>query len=53
MNLRTKLLIGYLVFVAALAVLGVWSAWHSGPGKPNTPSTIFCGTKERSPPEES
>jgi PAS domain S-box-containing protein len=28
MNLRTKLLIGYLVFVAALAVLGVWSAWH-------------------------
>jgi PAS domain S-box-containing protein len=28
MNLRPKLLIGYLVFVAALAVLGVWSAWH-------------------------
>lgn len=28
MNLRTKLLIGYLVFVAALIVLGGWSAWH-------------------------
>ncbi len=28
MNLRTKLLIGYLIFVAALIVLGGWSAWH-------------------------
>lgn len=28
MNLRTKLLIGYLVFVAALVLLGGWSAWH-------------------------
>jgi PAS domain S-box-containing protein len=28
MNLRTKLLIGYLIFVGALIVLGVWSAWH-------------------------
>lgn len=28
MNLRTKLLIGYLVFVAALIVLGGWSTWH-------------------------
>ncbi len=28
MNLRTKLLIGYLIFVAALVVLGGWSAWH-------------------------
>ena len=28
MNLRTKLLLGYLVFVAALVVLGAWSAWR-------------------------
>jgi two-component system, NtrC family, sensor histidine kinase KinB len=28
MNLRTKLLASYLVFVAALVVLGVWSAWR-------------------------
>lgn len=28
MNLRTKILIGYLIFVAALVVLGGWSAWH-------------------------
>lgn len=28
MNLRNKLLIGYLVFVAALVLLGGWSAWH-------------------------
>ena len=28
MSLRTKLLIGYLVFVAALMVLGGWSAWR-------------------------
>src|SRR5262245_24404477 len=28
MNLRTKLLAGYMVFVAALVVLGVWSAWR-------------------------
>jgi PAS domain S-box-containing protein len=28
MNLRTKLLIGYLVFVGALIVLGGWSAWR-------------------------
>ncbi|HKG97201.1 MAG TPA: hypothetical protein VKA97_05285 [Pyrinomonadaceae bacterium] len=28
MNLRTKLLLGYLVFVAALVVLGGWSAWR-------------------------
>ncbi len=28
MNLRTKLVIGYLIFVAALVVLGGWSAWH-------------------------
>ncbi len=28
MNLRSKLLIGYLIFVAALIVLGGWSAWH-------------------------
>ncbi len=28
MNLRTKLLLGYLVFVAALIVLGGWSAWR-------------------------
>jgi PAS domain S-box-containing protein len=28
MSLRTKLLAGYLVFVAALIVLGGWSAWR-------------------------
>jgi PAS domain S-box-containing protein len=28
MNLRTKLLTGYLIFVVALIVLGGWSAWH-------------------------
>jgi two-component system, NtrC family, sensor histidine kinase KinB len=28
MSLRTKLLFGYLIFVAALVVLGVWSAWR-------------------------
>ena len=28
MNLRSKLLLGYLVFVAALVVLGAWSAWR-------------------------
>jgi NtrC-family two-component system sensor histidine kinase KinB len=28
MNLRAKLLLGYLVFVAALVVLGGWSAWR-------------------------
>lgn len=28
MNLRTKLLLGYLIFVAALIVLGGWSAWY-------------------------
>src|SRR6478672_894861 len=28
MNLRTKLLSSYLVFVAALVVLGAWSAWR-------------------------
>jgi NtrC-family two-component system sensor histidine kinase KinB len=28
MNLRTKLLAGYLIFVAALMVLGGWSAWR-------------------------
>jgi hypothetical protein len=28
MSLRTKLLIGYLVFVAALVLLGGWSAWR-------------------------
>ena len=28
MNLRTKLLVGYLIFVAALVLLGGWSAWH-------------------------
>jgi NtrC-family two-component system sensor histidine kinase KinB len=28
MNLRTKLLFGYLIFVAALVVLGGWSAWR-------------------------
>jgi len=28
MNLRTKLLLGYSIFVAALIILGGWSAWH-------------------------
>src|SRR5690242_16472269 len=28
MTLRTKLLLAYLVFVAALVVLGAWSAWR-------------------------
>src|SRR4051812_38489864 len=28
MSLRTKLLAGYLVFVAAIIVLGGWSAWR-------------------------
>ena len=28
MSLRTKLLLSYLVFVAALVVLGAWSAWR-------------------------
>jgi len=28
MSLRAKLLIGYLIFVAALVLLGAWSAWH-------------------------
>lgn len=28
MNLRSKLLFGYLVFVAALVVLGAWGAWR-------------------------
>jgi PAS domain S-box-containing protein len=28
MSLRNKLLLGYLVFVAALMVLGAWSAWR-------------------------
>jgi len=28
MNLRTKLVLGYLIFVAALVVLGGWSAWR-------------------------
>ncbi|HZE72517.1 MAG TPA: ATP-binding protein [Pyrinomonadaceae bacterium] len=28
MNLRAKLLLGYLVFIAALVVLGGWSAWR-------------------------
>ena len=28
MSLRTRLLLGYLVFVAALVVLGAWSAWR-------------------------
>jgi PAS domain S-box-containing protein len=28
MSLRAKLLLGYLVFVAALVVLGGWSVWH-------------------------
>jgi len=28
MNLRNKLLLGFLVFIAALVALGVWSAWR-------------------------
>src|SRR5215210_9463741 len=28
MNLRTKLLVSYLVFIAALVALGGWSAWR-------------------------
>lgn len=28
MNLRAKLLFGYLIFIAALVVLGGWSAWR-------------------------
>src|SRR5215475_9498775 len=28
MSLRTKLLAGYMIFVAALIVLGGWSAWR-------------------------
>jgi hypothetical protein len=28
MNLRSKLLFGYLVFVAALVLLGAWGAWR-------------------------
>lgn len=28
MNLRAKLLLGYLIFIAALVVLGGWSAWR-------------------------
>ena len=28
MKLRTKLFLGYLVFTAALIILGAWSAWH-------------------------
>ena len=28
MSLRTKLLLGYLIFVAALVVLGAWGAWR-------------------------
>src|SRR5450432_2027700 len=28
MNLRTKLLLSYLIFVSALVVLGGWSAWR-------------------------
>jgi hypothetical protein len=28
MSLRTKLLCGYVVFIAALVVLGGWSAWR-------------------------
>src|SRR6266478_8230503 len=28
MSLRSKLLFGYLIFVAVLVVLGGWSAWH-------------------------
>src|ERR1700704_4998503 len=28
MSLRTKLLFGYLIFIAAIVVLGGWSAWR-------------------------
>ena len=28
MSLRVKLLLGYMVFIAALVLLGGWSAWH-------------------------
>ena len=28
MSLRTRLLVGYLIFLAALAALGGWSAWR-------------------------
>ena len=28
MSLRTKLLLSYLIFIAALVVLGGWSAWR-------------------------
>jgi two-component system, NtrC family, sensor histidine kinase KinB len=28
MNLRTRLLISYLVFVGALSTIGAWSVWH-------------------------
>jgi len=28
MSLRTKLILGYLIFVAALVLLGGWSAWR-------------------------
>ncbi len=28
MNLRTKLMLGYLIFVVALVALGGWSVWH-------------------------
>src|SRR5262245_66501729 len=28
MSLRTKLVLGYLVFVAALVLLGAWGAWR-------------------------
>src|SRR5437588_10747057 len=28
MSLRTKLLLGYLLFIGALVVLGGWSAWR-------------------------
>jgi len=28
MNLRAKLLLGYMLFIAALMALGGWSAWH-------------------------
>src|SRR5215813_2577054 len=28
MSLRSKLLVGYLVFIAALVVLGAWGAWR-------------------------
>jgi hypothetical protein len=27
-SLRTKLILGYMVFIAALVLLGGWSAWH-------------------------